>query len=120
MFADANVGSETCYQSEWENFKRRRTRIYLFMVLEFLAFIPFVGLVGIVERRLLGTDHLFKPAVLLWGALYLLTGSRLRTFPCPRCGQKFFGGFFATSGNFLGNKCASCGLPKWAGWQQSD
>ncbi len=33
-------------------------------------------------------------AGVLWGALYLFTGSRLRSFPCPRCGKNFVGKVF--------------------------
>ena len=114
----ANDGNANCYQNEWENYRKRRNLIVLFMVAEFLAFLPFVGLVVTAERLLFKTNSLTMPAALIWGALYLFTISRLRSFPCPRCGQNYFGGFFATPGNVLGNKCANCGLRKWAGDSQ--
>ena len=105
-------GDKVNYPSEWLAFRRRRNRIAICMVAEFLAFLPFVGLVATVERRLFSTHNMAFPAALIWGALYLFTVSRLRSLPCPRCGKNFFGGFFATPGNVLGRKCANCGLQR--------
>ena len=92
------------------------------MIAEFLGFIPFVGLVSVASRKLLsGTDLAFT-AALLWGMLYLYTGSRLRSFPCPRCGKNFFGGIvgdssllFSRPKAFFGRQCAYCGLEKYGG-----
>jgi hypothetical protein len=115
MLSQSNEDSANNYKSGWETYRRRRNRIVLYMVAEFLAFIPFVGLVATVGRLLFATNNLAMPAAWIWGVLYLYTISRLRSFPCPRCGQNFFGGFFAIPGVVLGNKCANCGLRKWAG-----
>jgi predicted RNA-binding Zn-ribbon protein involved in translation (DUF1610 family) len=103
------------YQSQWQAFRRRRNRIAALLFAEFLTFLPFVLLVVTVERRLFSTDKMAFPAAMLWGAVYIFTGSRLRSFPCPRCGKNFFGGIVATSGNVLGRSCANCGLHRYAG-----
>src|SRR5258708_6052964 len=103
------------YQREWQAYRRRRNRLAVYIAAEFLAFLPFVALVATVERRLFSTGNLAMPAAICWAGLYLFTGSRLRNFPCPRCGRNFFGGFFATPGNVMGRKCANCGLRKFAG-----
>src|ERR1700739_1940285 len=97
------------------------------MFAEFLGFFPFVGLFSVVSKRLLsGTDLAFA-AALLWGILYVYTGSRLRSFPCPRCGKNFFGGIlgdsslvFSRPGAFFGRQCAYCGLEKYGGVSASD
>lgn len=102
------------YPTEWEKYRRRRNRIGLYTVAEFLLFIPFQALVATVERRLFLTDQLTRFVMIIWMTLYIFTGSRLRVFPCPRCKRNFFGGFFATSATVFGNKCAYCGLKKWA------
>ena len=45
-------------------------------------------------------------------ALYIVAGSRLKYFPCPRCGARFIWGlgFFSMS---LQSHCSHCGLPKY-------
>jgi hypothetical protein len=83
---------------------------------EFLAFIPFMAFVEPVLRRVLSDDKMaFLITFSLFAAMYLFTGSRLRSFPCPRCGRNFFGGFFARPGTVLGRNCANCGLSKYDG-----
>jgi hypothetical protein len=86
------------------------------MIVEFLAFIPVVGLISVASRRLLSID-LALPAALLWGVLYIYTISRLRSFLCPRCGKNFVGGIlgdsrllFSKPRAFFGRECAYCGL----------
>lgn len=103
------------YHSEWQTFRRRRTCIFVAIIAEFLLFLPFVALVAIAERHLFSTNKLAFPAALMWGALYLFTASRLRSFPCPRCGKNFFGGIFATPKAMLGRTCANCGLRRYGG-----
>jgi len=97
------------YQREWVDFRKHRNRILLYLVFEFLGFMPIVGLAAMIDRSFT------FPAGLVWGAVYLFTVSRLRNFPCPRCGKNFFGGFFGTAENFRALECANCGLPRCAG-----
>jgi hypothetical protein len=91
-------------------------RLGALLCVEFLAFIPFVAFMERALRNVFPTGNsAFMAAVLMFGAVYLFTGSRLRSFPCPRCGENFFGGFFATPGTVLGRSCANCGLRKYDG-----
>ncbi|MBB5061186.1 hypothetical protein HDF16_005922 [Granulicella aggregans] len=108
-----NVGAHK-YRCQWQAFRSHRNRIAAIMVAEFLGFIPFGALVASTERHFFSTDKMFFPAMLLWGALYLFTVSRLRNFPCPRCSRNFFGGFFATPETVFARKCANCGLRRFA------
>jgi hypothetical protein len=103
------------YQSQWQAYRERRTRLGVLVCVEFLTFFPFLILVATIERQLFSTNKMVFPAALLWGALYLFTGPQLRRFPCPRCGENFFGGFFATPRTVLGRTCANCGLRRYEG-----
>ena len=102
------------YQRQWQAYRRRRSRLAVLLIAEFMAFFPFLILVATVEKGLFSTNKAVFPATLLWGAVYLFTGSRLRNFPCPRSGKNFFGGYFAKIDNVLGQKCANCGLRRYA------
>jgi len=90
------------------------------MIVEFVAFIPFVGIISVASRRLFSLD-LALPAGLVWGILYIYTASRLRSFLCPRCGKNFVGGILGDSSlllskprAFFGRECAYCGLEKYS------
>jgi hypothetical protein len=113
MTDNVDGGGLQRYQRQWQAYRTRRNVIAIVLVVEFLLFLPFVALVVGLEKHLFSTDKSFFPAALLWGALYIFTASRLRSFPCPRCGRNFFGGFFATPETVLGRYCANCGLRKY-------
>lgn len=109
------------HESEWKRYRVRRRWIVASMIVEFLAFIPVVGAVAVVSRKLLSSTDLALPAAVAWGMLYMFTVSRLRKFPCPRCGKNFFGGILSDSSlifsrprAFLGRQCAYCGLEKYS------
>ena len=102
------------YQSQWQAYRERRTWFGVLICCEFLAVLPFAALVSSGEKRLFSTDKMFVPAFLVWGALCVFTGFRLRRFPCPRCGKNFFFGLFDRPRNVSGQACANCGLRKYA------
>jgi hypothetical protein len=108
----------TSYKHAWETYRARNTRIVVCLFAEFFGFLPFLLLVATIDRKLFSTTNLVMPAAILLAVLYLYTISRLRTFPCPRCGKNFFGGFFGahltSRGAFFGRKCVHCGLRKYA------
>jgi hypothetical protein len=101
------------YEKDWKEYRIRRKRILVLIVAEFLAFIPVVALVAIVERKLFSTAYLGFPTAVVWGTLYLSTGFRLRKFPCPRCSKNFFGKMGGPL-VFFGQRCAYCGLRKYS------
>ncbi len=49
----------------------------------------------------------------LWFIAFFVAGGRWSSFPCPRCGKKFFKPS-AWSVNQLIDKCPHCGLQKWS------
>ncbi len=114
MAENVEDSGEHKYRRQWQAFRSHRNMIAVFLLAEFLGFLPFIALVASVEKHLFSTDKMFFPAALSWGALYIFTASRLRNFPCPRCGKNFFGGFFATPETVLGRNCANCGLRRYA------
>jgi len=111
-----NVGGDGKhrYRSQWQAYRNRRNLIAVILVAEFLSFFPFWILVATIERHFFSPNKLFFPAAFLFGAVYLFTGSRLRRWPCPRCGKNFLGTMLATSETVLGRTCAHCGLPRYA------
>ena len=105
------------YESQWHAYRERRNWLGVLIVVEFLAFFPFMALMKYALSLVFPTGNTaFLASFLMFAAVYLFTGSRIRTFPCPRCGENFFGGvFFATPRTVLGRKCANCGLRKYEG-----
>jgi predicted RNA-binding Zn-ribbon protein involved in translation (DUF1610 family) len=86
------------------------------LCVEFVAFIPFIVVMEKILKRMFPSGDLaFFVASLVFGSGYIYTASRLRSFPCPRCGKNFFGGFFATPETAFGRSCAHCGLRKYEG-----
>jgi hypothetical protein len=109
------------YQREWEAYRLRKRRLVVLLLAEFLGLFPFLLLVATIDRNAFSSTSLVLPAGLVWGALYMITGYRLRVFPCPRCGKNFFAGITHDPADlltrpkaFLGRECVHCGLHKFA------
>lgn len=95
-----------------------RRWIVAFMIIEFLGFVPLLGIFELLPNKLLGQR--FWPLVaIMWVALYLLTASCLRWLRCPRCRKNYFGTFSALFGGYVApgqryilfsKECANCGL----------
>jgi DNA-directed RNA polymerase subunit RPC12/RpoP len=103
------------YQRQWQAFRKHRNLIVALIIAEFLGFLPFLVLATVVERTLFKKTGVSFPVVILYGILYIVTGSQLRRFLCPRCGKNFFGGVFATFETMMGRKCPNCGLRRYEG-----
>jgi hypothetical protein len=88
------------------------------MIIEFLAFIPVLGIFGLLSNKSFGKT--FWPAAsIFWVALYFLTALRLRFLRCLRCGGNYFGNFSSLLGgydspghryNLFSKECANCGF----------
>jgi len=90
------------------------------MIIEFLGFIPILGVFGLLSNQCFGNGF-WPGAAIIWVALYLFTASRLRSLRCPQCGKNYFGNFLAFWGGYVSpgqryslfNKdYANCGLRK--------
>ena len=102
------------------SYKVRRTWIVAFMTIEFLGFVPLLGILGLLSTRHWG-QRFWALAAIMWVALYLFAVLNLRWIRCPRCGMNYFGNFSALFGSYdsLGHRyslfskeCANCGLPR--------
>jgi hypothetical protein len=109
------------YQHEWEAYRVRKRKLVVCTIAVFLGFFPFLLVVAFIDRKLFSSTSLVFPAAFVWAAFYMFTGSRLRVFPCPRCGKNFFAGIFHDPADlltrpkaFLGRECVHCGLRKFA------
>jgi hypothetical protein len=109
------------YERAWETYRARNVKLVAWIIAIFLGCIPFLTLVAFLDRKVFSSTSLVFPAFLAWGAIYIFVGSRLRVFPCPRCGENFSGGIFYNPAyllthprSFLGRECAHCGLHKFA------
>lgn len=108
MSNHVNDGETRRYQSQWQAYRARRNWLGLVLCIEFLAFIPFMALMERVFRHFVPAGNFaFLAASAIVATLYLFTVSRLRSFPCPRCGKNYFGGFFARPGTVLGRNCGN-------------
>jgi hypothetical protein len=95
-----------------------RTWIIAFMIIEFLGFIPVLGIFGFLSNKRFG-KNIWPRAAIIWLALYCLTALRLRFLRCPRCKKRYFGNFLALFGDFvslgqrnslISEECANCGF----------
>jgi ribosomal protein S27AE len=94
---------------EWQDYRRRLVQFVLVFPTSIFA-------LWLVARLLL----LFVPhEVVLWidailmacvGLAFITTIVRLQAFRCPRCGNRFFMGWYK---NPFAKRCLHCGLPKW-------
>jgi ribosomal protein S27AE len=105
-------------QSQSESHIVRRTWIIAFMIIEFLWFIPVLGIFGLLSNKRFGKDF-WPAAAIIWVAFYFLTALRLRFLRCPRCGKSSFGNFLALFGGYVSpgqryslfsKECANCGF----------
>jgi hypothetical protein len=116
MVRSAEQIGEHPYQHQWQAYSARKWRLFVLLCVEFVAFIPFIVFSEKALKYVFPTGDLaFVTANLVFGTVYIVTATRLRNFPCPRCGKNFFGGFFATPETMLGRSCANCGLRKYEG-----
>jgi hypothetical protein len=103
------------YRRQWQAFRKHHNLIVALILAEFIGFFPFLLLAAAVGRALFKTNGVSFPVVILYGALYAVTGAQLRRFPCPRCGRNFFGAVLATFETMMGRKCPNCGLRRYEG-----
>lgn len=97
------------YQEHWRRYKRLRN----FFLLIWLAYIPAVAVFTLVfSHRFRNFTPSFVFAI-LWMLMFLIVGSRVSRWPCPRCGERFSQMGWVNRGFFV-RKCLHCGLPKYS------
>jgi hypothetical protein len=101
--------TEQSYSENWQAYRRTRT-VFLLVILSYLPISAIAAQIGfwLFRSTLLG----FVVA-LIWMGAFAITGLRLQSWPCPRCGEAFSAkGWYNKS--FLARRCVHCGLPKFA------
>src|SRR5437899_4523332 len=56
------------HPNQWHRYRVRQRWIVACLIFEFVAFIPFVGIVGLASKRLFPGSGLALPAAIWWGA----------------------------------------------------
>ncbi len=69
------------YQQEWQEYKRLRNQFWLV----FACYVPVCFAIALVSIKLLQTFTPAFVAAFLDMGLFVLTGSRLQLWRCPRC-----------------------------------
>jgi hypothetical protein len=109
--ADNQTPAQPDYRPAWREYRRRE---WWFLGGSLGGFVAIVA-VGALAR-LLGLPAVARLTIPVLGAVWILgfvvLGSRVRFFPCPRCHRPFFFRFFYWS--LFDRTCRHCGLPLWA------
>jgi hypothetical protein len=92
----------------WEDYRERR-RLFWFSL---LVCFPCFPVIGIPLWLLFQSDVPISILAGAWLTLFVVAGTRLGSFPCPRCGRPFFKTWWYNNG--LATRCLHCGLPKWS------
>src|SRR5437763_4338287 len=90
---------------EWERYRRHRRAYEWLRIAGFVQFIVVMSLTDLVYKTSLLRWEFFLSWLVVWYVVMLLAFRRLAVWPCPRCGNRFFGGAFG----FRSWRCASCG-----------
>ena len=88
------------YQEQWDGYRRRRRLVWQVGIL----YLTVLGLV--MEYTKIDGLYVF----FLFMVLLAVSGMWFRSWPCPKCGQRYSG---CLTPFFFTGKCANCGFPKW-------
>jgi hypothetical protein len=97
------------YTESWTQYRRVRNLFWLL----FAGYVPVVGVAAVLCLKLFHTVMPGFPVAMIWMAGWAITGVRLNTWPCARCG-KWFASTWWYNLSFFARKCVHCGLPKYA------
>ncbi|MDR3722065.1 MAG: hypothetical protein P4L00_10730 [Candidatus Acidoferrales bacterium] len=96
------------YQREWQKVKQHRNQFWLMAA----GYVPVCFTVAWVSMKLFQTSTPAIAFAIFWMGLIFLTGIRVNTFLCPRCG-KWFSTIWWYNLSFFARRCVHCGLPKY-------
>lgn len=92
------------YAEAWRGYRRLRRINLLSPPAMFIAF-------AVMEWNF-PRSPLVLPLIFLFMLPWMITGTLLQRWPCPRCGQQFFGTWANLLPNIFIRRCNNCGLPK--------
>lgn len=97
------------YSESW----RRHRRWYLTSLGMFVGYLPVFATIGMAFPGLISNDWVIFPLFAIYAITWISVTNVARRWPCPRCGERFFGGLWLPQlPMLLVRSCRSCGLPK--------
>jgi len=96
------------FEPQWIEYRRRR-KLFAFV---FIGYMPVVSAAAFIEGRIFHTQIFAFTLAFGWMAFFLMSGIRLNTWPCPRCGEWFFATWWYN--NPFARRCVHCKLPKYS------
>ena len=101
------------YSEAWADYKRLRNQALIALFSFFAVLILVSALLNRVSSQRVG-DYLHAAFGVTWILSVLVTGARVESWPCPRCGKLFAGKWWYRRSILLAGSCAHCGLRKYA------
>jgi predicted RNA-binding Zn-ribbon protein involved in translation (DUF1610 family) len=101
------------YQKQWQAYKKLRNQVLAAPVLVLMVIL--VGL--ILKRWILDSLTLQIVCIFIGGGLFATVFAiaiRVEKWRCPRCGKRFVSFWASSAMVFNADKCANCGLAKFA------
>src|SRR5262245_26733337 len=96
------------FEQHWNEYRRRR-KLFAFV---FIGYMPAVGAVAFLESWIFHRQSFAFVLAFGWMAAFLVSGIRLNTWRCPRCGKWFFATW--SYNNPFARRCVHCKLPKYS------
>ena len=98
------------YTESW----RRYSRWYAVSIGMFVGYLPVFGLIAGLFPAV-GDSWLVFLLFAVYGLTWMIVSYIARCWPCPRCGEPFFGTLWLPQlPMFLVRTCRACDLPKYA------
>jgi hypothetical protein len=101
-------------RSTWDDYRRRRNQFLLVFPTGLFAVWAFIWLFSRVAPGQV-MSWVFVILGILLMAAFIITGIRLQTFRCPRCGKFFFIACWYRT--LFARRCVHCKLPMWQNTQ---
>jgi hypothetical protein len=105
----ASPGTRHEYTKNWQRYRKLRNLFFAIWI----GYIPAVGVFTMLVSKAFGTVTPGFVFAGMWMVMFAVTGVRLSTWKCPRCGKWFAATWWYNKG-FFARKCVHCGLPKFA------
>jgi len=97
------------YEAQWQRYRFWKRLLWALLI----CWLPFGALAMMTFARWRVVEALGWPVLIGYMAAYGVAGVKAGSFRCPRCGNPFFSRRRVLKPWV--DRCAHCGLPKWAG-----
>jgi hypothetical protein len=97
------------YRDAWRHF----WRWYIASLCMFVGFLPVFASIGLAFPSVIANGGLIFALFAIYGITWVAVTNVARRWPCPRCGEYFFGSMWLPQLPMLFVRtCRSCGLPR--------